>query len=758
MLKVRTISGVKTARITKRYLPAFISFCAGFVCAGAKILGVPCSLCVCACAGAGRFAPVAFAGSLLYYLVSGTLSAGVPKLCAVLIVGALFPLLRRHRFFEPALLSAAACFVMLLINCAYTVGLGGGGYAVAFAMTDSVICACLVFMFASIADEFSVTHSLRISGASGVFLSVLFVMCICTLSSVPLPLNPGRIAGTVVLLHFARKYRALGGALIGVLTACGVVLSDPFLAGNTLIMASSGLICGAVAGLGNAAMYASFMISSLVSLTAVGINSDTFVMFWDLALGVMVNIALPEELLSVSRSLLTTSKSTADLVGQTASARLDFASRTIHDIRKEIDLISVKIESRRRPKSISKRVESSLCSRCEMFELCFKKSASKTAVSMGVLEKLHKSYGTLNSEDVKTYLPACTKPAALMTAFDNCSDELDFERACNKSVASMRKFLSEQLITMEQLLCDMSARVGRIKEVDEHLSARVKELFEVSGCRGARVCVYKNEVGRRYAEAFVNGSFKSDILRLTLRLSNIMECDMELPSINVLGKVTRLIFTEKPELEASIAYFQASCKGGQYCGDTLETLTVTESERYVLLSDGMGTGERARLDSMFTVSLLKRLVTSGVSMGCSERLVNSALCVKGWDESFSTVDMLRLDLFSRSACFLKAGAAASYIYREGSIIRIGSSSLPAGILDRCEPEMTTQRINAGDMIILATDGVDESIITENSALLERASLSGADKASRMIGEQAVKSFGGEITDDITLAVIMIGKA
>lgn len=749
----------KTDDKTKKNFPACAAaaFCAGFVCSCAQIFGSPCSLGVCAAACSGSFSPFAIFGMLLYIILSRSFSFGLTKICAALLIGALFPLFKKLRFYDPSVLSIASCLIMLVINCAAAGG-GAVSYGLAFAMVDSLICACVIFMFMTLADDFSVTGTLRISGISGVFASLLYIMAVCTLSSIPLPLDLGRIFGTVILMYFAKKYRATGGAFIGVLTACGVILASPSLAGNTLIMASSGLICGALAPLGVVVTVVSFMVSSLLSLTAVGVNSDTFVMFWDLAIGVMISILLPDELFSVSRSLLTTSKSTVDLIGQTASSRLSFASKTIHDVRKEIDLISLKIENRQQPVTMRERVCTSLCTSCEMSELCLKKNSSKTAKGLSVLEDIQKNYGTLSIDDLHTYLPTCTKQAVMQTAFETVSDELNFERACKRTLNNMRQLLSEQLRTMEELLSDMSARVGRIKEVDEHLSAKATELFETNGCRGARVCVYKNESKRRFCEAFINGSFKSDIVRLTMRLSSLMECDMELPAVNVIGKVTRLVFTEKPELEASIASFQASCNGGKYCGDTVDTLTLNESERYVLLSDGMGTGERARLDSMFTVSLVRRLITSGISMGCSERLINSALCVKGWDESFSTVDILRLDLFSHTASFLKAGAASSYILREGSIIKIESAALPAGILGTCEPKAVTEHLCANDVIIVTSDGVDESIILDDKTLPDAALKFSSDKLSKYIGSMAVKSYGGNVSDDITVAVVKIDRS
>ena len=755
----KVISRVKDKSEIRVRNPAMciMAFSFGMLLSGARLLGEHFSLGVCAAAVSGGCSPFAVAGMVVCYLLSGELMKCFAKVCSALLVSLLAVFIRKRNFCTPVVLGVGSCVIMLLVNVAEAVGLGFDGYRLAFSVVDAMICSSAVFMYCILSDEYTVTRKLSLSGSRGAFAAVIFVLLVCALASVPFPLDLGRVFATVVLLYFAKKYRAAGGALVGVLTACAVALCSPSLASNTLIMSSSGLICGALFALSDLAAISSFIITVLVSLAAVGVNGDTFVMFWDVVAGVVISVLLPAGLFKAGRSMLTSAKSTVDLVGQTASSRLGYAAKTISDVRRDISLISLKIGDRYKPLSLASRVDSSVCSKCDCCDICRKKRPVHDK-ALSILENIYDSYGTVTDEDIMSFLPECINKPVVKAAFLRAADELAFEKANDIAVTRMRELLCEQLLSMEELLNDMSGRVARIKEVDELLCKRAGELFAISGCKGARVCVYTNENRRLFVEAFVNGGFKSDLVRLTVRLSDIVGCDMELPSINVIGRVTRLVFTEKPELEANIATFQASCSGGEYCGDTVDTITLNESERYVILSDGMGTGERARLDSMFTVSLVRRLISSGLSMSCTERLINSALCVKSWDESFSTLDVVRLDLFSHTASFLKAGAAASYIIREGSVIKIASNALPTGILTRCEPDVTQLRINAGDMIIMTSDGVDEQILTDDEDVIQKLGCLSPDAAAKMIGELAVGDDCASVSDDITVAAVRIDSS
>ena len=48
------------------------------------------------------------------------------------------------------------------------------------------------------------------------------------------------------------------------------------------------------------------------------------------------------------------------------------------------------------------------------------------------------------------------------------------------------------------------------------------------------------------------------------------------------------------------------------------------------------------------------------------------------------LDLLSLDLYEGRAGFLKSGAAASFVYRDGALFRIRSRTIPLGLLGESE--------------------------------------------------------------------------
>ena len=91
------------------------------------------------------------------------------------------------------------------------------------------------------------------------------------------------------------------------------------------------------------------------------------------------------------------------------------------------------------------------------------------------------------------------------------------------------------------------------------------------------------------------------------------------------------------------------------CGDAYQSFTDRRSVAHIILSDGMGSGTAAAVDSNMTVSLLQKLIDAGVGYQAALKIVNSALLVKSGEESLSTIDITAVNLYTGQAWFYKAG-------------------------------------------------------------------------------------------------------
>lgn len=192
---------------------------------------------------------------------------------------------------------------------------------------------------------------------------------------------------------------------------------------------------------------------------------------------------------------------------------------------------------------------------------------------------------------------------------------------------------------------------------------------------------------------------------MTLWLSDLCQRRLQLPVVSEVENASHLRWIERTVYSVETAKIQHSCDGQKVCGDALEEIWDGRGRVHLLLSDGMGSGSRAALDSAMTVCLLKKLVTAGFSFDSSLELVNAALLAKSEEESLSTIDVATIDLYSGETQFLKAGAAPTFVYRDGSVVKVEAASMPAGILKGVDFAKSRLKLHEGDWIVMLSDGM-----------------------------------------------------
>ena len=63
------------------------------------------------------------------------------------------------------------------------------------------------------------------------------------------------------------------------------------------------------------------------------------------------------------------------------------------------------------------------------------------------------------------------------------------------------------------------------------------------------------------------------------------------------GEDLLLLFTEKADYAVRFGAAQLSAEDGPLCGDSYSWITAENGKAYLLLSDGMGSGSKAAVDS-----------------------------------------------------------------------------------------------------------------------------------------------------------------
>ena len=183
-------------------------------------------------------------------------------------------------------------------------------------------------------------------------------------------------------------------------------------------------------------------------------------------------------------------------------------------------------------------------------------------------------------------------------------------------------------------------------------------------------------------------------------------------------------------------------------GDRCLWFAGVECRYYILLCDGMGTGEEAAREGKRTGSMLRNLLAAGYPPEYALRTINN-LCALQGKAGAVTIDLAELRLDTGKTTIYKWGAAPSYLISHGEPVRIGTATPPPGLSVKDGRE-TVERLSLrrGETLVLLSDGVD------GEAAMRRAS----EMTRKTPGELAPKvlQYGkGNGSDDATAAVVRL---
>ncbi len=226
----------------------------------------------------------------------------------------------------------------------------------------------------------------------------------------------------------------------------------------------------------------------------------------------------------------------------------------------------------------------------------------------------------------------------------------------------------------------------------------------------------------------------------------------------LLGKEKSRLSGKSTQLQAQIGFAQRAKPAEPLCGDSLAIARLDLQRFLLVVSDGMGAGINAARESRIVIKMMEQLIGSGNPPEVAAGVVNTALYLRGGEESAATIDLALIDLSAGSVDFLKAGAPPSFIKRNGSVEMVRSTCWPAGILDRLETEVLKREILPGDILVMVTDGISE-VEQEGTApgdwlygFLLELPVEEPQTVADLILKRALKNGSSQNRDDMTVLV------
>ena len=574
---------------------------------------------------------------------------------------------------------------------------------------------------------------------------------------------PLQTATYFLILYFTYKYGAGQGAITA--AACVFILSMRGLpvekmAGYAIISILAAMVremgrfpCSAVY------LLAAFLLGLLndsmkLSLRETGALLSAVVMFMLLPSGLIYRVGTEDK--TGDPEFLTSKK-----LRKLAKLRMRVFSDSFLKLSKTLDTISDK-QTRLKQQELDhifEEISDKLCRNCDNCSSCWETSFERTYQAASRMFDVAEEKGSIRREDIpEDFLDSCISVDDFIAETNRGFEIAKLNHIWHSRISESREVMAEQLKEVSSVIEDITGEIYEAAEVSRMLEERVIRALRQGHIAVKDITILEREDKRK--EIYMNAACRrgrciiareaavciSDALGIRIKASEA--------SKSVISKeFENYIFVEDTKFKILTGIARAMKES--VSGDNFSVLPLETGEFMVALSDGMGTGEAAGEESETVMALLEQMIEAGFKPETAIKLINSSLVLNSEKQTFSTIDMGLINLFTGICEFIKIGAAASFIKRENWVETITSTTLPIGMFGNVDYDTVSKKLYEGDIIIMLTDGVLDCIEAENKeafleAMLMNIKSSNPQEIANKILEQTLSQRNYVPLDDMTV--------
>jgi len=415
-------------------------------------------------------------------------------------------------------------------------------------------------------------------------------------------------------------------------------------------------------------------------------------------------------------------------------------------------------------------ITNQVCVECEYYSLCWEQEFFKTYQRSVEVLSVAENQGGISSKVLSQVMHGeCRMSVEFSETANRLLEKYETNNFWQKKLKDSKEVIGNQLLGVSQLLEAAASDLAVDIRFDNNLEKVIQSELELYGIFTKKVSTHNIENEMRISltkeSCAGNQECKQEIIPI---LNQALDQKFQV-SWNKCGghlgkQYCSLEITPTTTYRVETGVAQVSPGQKEISGDNYKVIDADDEETISILSDGMGRGERAALESQTTVDLLEKLITAGFDKKLAIKTVNSALLLRSAEEVFATVDISAINCYTGQTEFIKVGSAPTFIKRDSrKIDLVKSTSLPIGIMDNIDIELTQQmQISPGDMIIMVTDGILDSQEDEIKQeewmmrLLRNNLINDPQSLADYILEQAIEA-KQEISDDMTVVVTKLNS-
>lgn len=569
----------------------------------------------------------------------------------------------------------------------------------------------------------------------------------------------------VLLILSALKY---GGSLAGTVSSVSVSFMLYFASrdvGICFIYTVCALVSGLVISFGKYVELCAFFTCAVVFALMRGPDGAAATFMTEVFVGCALFAVLPRNAGIYLGRIFTCFPqiSVNNDLSRAAALRLLEASAGLKEVKETVEEVAGRLEGINTPSfsSVLDSAEEEACGGCKMRINCWQVKRDATLDAVFSLIKQIKKEGVATEKKLPDEFKAkCLRAERFCEVICKRYAAFSGTVAANGRIQQIRQAVGDQFAGISDMLEELAQEFSAGVHFDNNAALNCVTALKNIGVPVDECSAPIDKYGRmqvhlklkKNSEAVLN---KRDIMRV---LSLSCERDFAQPVIKKASGETFISISERAALKVDIGVYQRSAVPGDMCGDAYSCFADGTGHFVMILSDGMGTGGRAAVDSAMSAGLMGRLIKSGFGFDCSLGILNSSMLFKSADESLSTIDIASIDLHTGNAELYKAGAAPTVVRRSGRTGKAVSTSMPVGILSDVSFDRAGVKLGDGDILVMMSDGVTFDGIQWVRDEIERYKTGTAQELAERLTEYAARRRCDGHADDITVMAAIIKKA
>lgn len=714
--RVKEICGNKTVSLTRmiQYAQISIHFLVAAVLAGGVIFGVasPFGVAMVGASGAGICGGAALIGATFGYLVSHTFSQGLRYVSSSILTFALWFCFYDVKVFrKPWVIAVLTGVINGGTSFVYLSHEGWTPSEVLFFLAEIIVTVIATWGCVLTLLPLRMEESMKLTKLPPKIAGTVFGCCVLvSVSEVMLfeDVSLGRVVGVVLLLCFAWQQGSGVGAILGVSAGLSLDLAQLDLPVYGMAWGFSAMCAGVFQGKSRFHAGLAFLLSHGTTVLWSLEEATSFGILYEVFIGTAIFFFLPDSWVALCR--LPVAKVTEEIPVGREGLEVAKVRRQLEESASVFRMLGETLRTAfRAPENendvavIFERTAAKVCGKCSQWSVCWERDYVSTCNVMNDVTGRMMERGTALSEDFPSYFAhRCLSFPKYLEEVNLQLTGLLYRRQYHHRVRESRVAVCGQYGQLANLLQSASVQMSQELVPQVEKSERLGEYLHYLGM-DVNVTLRENPQGLLEGEIVGSGVEKLERPSVVEELSQLMGVPMKL------FREGGTLYIKQLEPYMALAGFASSKKEGEkVSGDKSTYFKREDGKMFVLVCDGMGSGEVARGESTLATELLEQFLKAGVETLQALTILSSALALRGEDQGgFTTVDLLEVDLISAKATLYKYGAAPTYFRRKGEIRRMTGQSLPAGAEfgEESLPDRIQIELEAEDCLMLVSDGV-----------------------------------------------------